>query len=169
MSWAQNTKLRFQIAALIGTFGCPGFLIWMAPETKRQIASLDWPTAEGEITGVTVKDWRSKNSEETQYYGRAVYRYTVDEREYTSDLTDLGPGAKRSRPAAALADVAQYEPGMQVSVYYDPQEPSVGILTNGIPPIHLGLIIGLSAGTVVCLTVSILTIRSWRRGAQQAS
>lgn len=163
MSWAQDTKLRLQIGALIGMFGCPGFLIWMAGETKRQVASMRWPTVEGEVTGVTVKDSWSKDGKRTTYFGRAIYRYTVQDREYTSDLTDLGPGMKRADPATALADLAEYEAGEKVLVYYDPQNPSAGILKKGIPPIHLGLLIGLSIATIVCGIVSFFTIRGWFR------
>lgn len=167
MSWAQNTKLRFQVFALIATFGCPAFLIWMASETKRQIASSDWPAVEGEIDGVVAKSWWSEASKTTKFFGRAVYRYTVENREYTSDLTDLGPGIKRADQFTALADVASYEPGMKVVVYYDPQDPSVGILERGIPSIRLALLVGLSVGTIISAIASYFAIRSWLRSTKR--
>lgn len=167
MSWAQDTKFRFQILALFAVIGCPGFLIWMAPGAKRQIASANWPSAEGEIQDVIAKSWRSDDSKETKYYGRAVYRYTVQDREYTSDLTDLGPGTKRADRNTALADVAHYQPGMKLPVYYDPSDPSVGILEKGIPPIHLGLMIGLIVGTIASVIVSFFTLRGWIKGKKQ--
>ncbi len=168
MSWAQDTKFRFQVFALIAMFGCPGFLIWMAAQTKRQIASSNWPSVEGEIQDITAKSWWSEDSKTTKYYGRAIYSYTVQDHEYTSDLTDLGPGTKRADPNTALADVARYQPGMKLPVYYDPNDPSVGILEKGIPPIHLGLLIGLSVGTIVSVIVSFFTIRGWIKGKKHA-
>ena len=139
----------------------------MAAETRQQIASTNWPSVEGEIQDVIAKSWWSEDSKTTKYYGRAVYRYTVQDKEYTSDLTDLGPGAKRADPNTALADVVRYQPGMKLPIYYDPHDPSVGILEKGIPTIHLGLLIGLSVGTIVSVIVSFFTIRGWIKGKKQ--
>ena len=167
MGWAQDTKFRFQIFALIAMFGCPGFLIWMAADTKRQIASTSWPSVQGQIFNVVAKTWWSEDSNTTKYYGRAVYRYTVDGKEYTCDLTDLGPGTKRADRNTALADVSRFQPGMEVLVYYDPEDPSVGIIEKGIPTIHLVLLIVLTVGTIVCTIASFFTIRGWIKGKNQ--
>jgi hypothetical protein len=50
---------------------------------------------------------------------------------------------------------------MRVDVYYDPDNPSTGILETGIPPSRLWLLIGLGVGSVVGCIVCILTLRGW--------
>ena len=107
MSWASDTKFRFQFFAICMTFICPIFLVSWAGETKRQIASSSWPSVPGEIQRIIAKPWLDRDNN-TKYYGRVTYRYAVDGREYKSDLTDLGPGTKRRDPATALADVSEY-------------------------------------------------------------
>ena len=166
MSWASDTKVRLQFAAIGLTVMCPSFLIWMAGETRRQIASTSWPSVPGEVSRIFAKPWLDRDNN-TKYYGRVAYRYSVDGQEYTSDLTDLGPGAKRRDGAMALADVAEYQPGMTVPVYYDPRDPGVGVLKTGIPTNHLVLQIGLCVGTLIGSVVSFNTARGWIRSARQ--
>lgn len=168
MSWAQNTKFRFQVFALMMMFVAPGFLISMAGETKRQMESAKWPSVPGEVQELVAKNWWDDESKTTKYFGRVSYRYTVDGTEYTSDLTDLGPGLKRADQNAAMADVSQYQPGMKVTVYYDPADPSIAIIENGIPSIHLTLIIGLIAATIVCSVISFFSVRGWLKGKNQS-
>jgi Protein of unknown function (DUF3592) len=160
MSWASDTKVRLQVFAIGLGLVCPGLLIWQAPDLSRQIASTSWPHVPGAIQGVTAKTWLDKDNS-TKYYGRAVYRYAVDGKEYTSDLTDLGPGAKRADLPSALADVRQYRPGMQVTVYYDPSDPAAGILETGIPPVLLALAVALIIGTVIGWITAFFTVRAW--------
>ncbi|HEY7422788.1 MAG TPA: DUF3592 domain-containing protein [Gemmataceae bacterium] len=166
MSWAEDTKLRLQLFAIVLTFMCPVFLILQISETKRQIASTSWPSVTGEVQGIDAKTWLDKDNN-TKYYGRVTYRYLVEGKEYTTDLTDLGPGTKRADRDAALADVSGYRPGMKVTVYYDPSDPGVGIIQNGIPTIHLVLLIGLGIGTLVGAVASFFTVRGWIRGSRQ--
>ena len=158
MSWAADTKFRFQVFAIFLTFMCPALLIWQAAETWRQISSTNWPSVSGEVQRVNAKAWLDSDNN-TKYYGRVTYHYLVDGKEYTTDLTDLGPGAKRSLPGEALADVGQFRPGMNVTVYYDPADPGVGVIEKGIPTVHLALLIGLGIGTVVGVIVSCFTVR----------
>jgi hypothetical protein len=93
-----------------------------------------------------------------------MYTYVVDGQEFTTDLTDLGPGTKRIDRATALEDVSEYGPGMKVTVYYDPDDPSVGVIEKGIPGVHLVLLVILCVGTVTCTITSFFTIRAWTWG-----
>lgn len=163
MSWAADTKLRCQVVAILWTFIGPGLLIWQAAETKRQFESRSWPSVPGEVHGTDAKTWLN-DRKEVRYYGRVRYSYVVDGQLYATDLTDLGPGIKREDRNAALADVAHYQEGMPITVYYDPARPEVGVLENGIPDIHLYLLIGLVVSTLIGLVVSIVTVRGWLRG-----
>jgi hypothetical protein len=165
MNWT-DTKLRLQFAALFLTVLCPGLLIYQASQTRRQLASTGWPSVPGEVQGIIAKTWSDRDNH-IKYYGRVIYRYAVNGKEYTSDLTDLGPGSKRASREDALADVSRFQPGMAVTVYYDPDDPSVGIIEKGIPTMHLVLLIGLIVGTVVGVVVSFFTVRGWIRSRRQ--
>lgn len=167
MSWASDTKFRLQVFAIGLTILCPIGLIWQAAETRRQIASGSWPSVPGVVQETTAKAWLDSDRKRTLFYGRAVYRYAVDGKDYTSDLTDLGPGTKRDTPEEALADVGEYRPGMNVTVYYDPDDPSVGVIEKGVPTIHLVLLVALCLGAVIGAVVSFFTVRGWVRGARQ--
>src|ERR1700687_1901662 len=166
MSWAQDTKLRLQIFAIGMTLVWPGLLIWQATVTWKQITSTRWPSVTGEVRETVVKIAADKKGDPL-FYGRVSYRYTVDGKEYTSDLTDLGTGAKRSDPAAAQADVSQYKPGMEVLVYYDPSKPGEGVLERGVPTNHLVVLVMLIVGTIVGAVVCFFTVRGWIRSAKQ--
>jgi hypothetical protein len=165
MSWASDTKWRLHFFAIFLTFLCPGFLIWLAPQTSRQIASLGWPAVIGKVDGVTAKTWIDSDNH-LKYFGRVKYRYEVDGKKYATDMTDLGPGTKRSSREEALADVAEFSPGQIVQVYYDPADAEIGIIRKGIPPVHLVLLIGLIIGSIVGGVVTFFSIRGWIRSRQ---
>jgi hypothetical protein len=58
---------------------------------------------------------------------------------------------------------------MKLPVYYNPSDPSVGVLKTGIPPMHVGLLIGLGIGTIVFPIISVFVIRGWLRARKQAA
>lgn len=167
MSWAENTKFRLRAFALVGTVLFPGFLIARVAETRQQMASNRWPSVQGEVVDVVAKDWWSESDQVTKYYGRVVYRYEVDGREFSTDLTDLGPGIKRIDQRTALADVSRYRPGMAVQVYYNPDDPGIAILERGIPKSHLIFLVLLSVATLVCATASFFIVSAWLRNRKQ--
>lgn len=147
MSWATDMKFRLQFFAIIAIVLCPATLAWLAAETRQQIASSSWPSVPGQVEAVNAKHWVDPENN-IKYYGRVAYRYVVDGKEYATDLTDLGPGTKRLNRDEALADVGNYRPGMTVIVYYDPADPAVGVLENGIPTDRLIFLVVLGAGTL---------------------
>jgi hypothetical protein len=174
MSWFEKFKLRMQIFSIIFTFVCAGFLIWMALSAKQQISSYHWPEAEGTVVALVPKSWQDGEGR-TKYYGRVAYKYEVQGKSYTSDLTDFFPGWKRDDQPTALADVSQYHRGDRVKVYYNPNDPGVGVLEKGIPQVDQILYIVLSCGFIVSLTGAVFSVRSWVRawrvskGAPRAS
>jgi hypothetical protein len=168
MSWASDTKLRLQIFALGMAFLCPGFLIWLAPETMRQIASNRWPHVKGEVQQLVPEQSFDSESKRRLFFGRVQYTYVVNGKQYVSDLTDLEPGTKRSDPDSALADVARYHPGDNVAVYYDPNDPSVGIIETGISKARMILLSVLFVGALVCPAVSFFVVRGWWRAWSMA-
>ena len=162
MSWFEQFKLRIQVFTVFMAFLCPGFLIWMASGAGRQLASYQWPAAQGTVVALVAKSWQD-SERVMKYFGRVAYKYEVNGKTYSSDLTDFGPGTKQSDQAAALADVRQYHPGDKVNVFYDPNDPSVGVLEKGIPQIDKILFIILAVGSVVSLIGSVFVVRSWLR------
>src|SRR5262249_4832891 len=150
MSWAEKFIFRVQVFTVGMAVICPSILVWMALNAKRQIDSYNWPEAPGIVESTTAKTWLD-DKKVIKYFGRVVYRYSVNGQEYTSDLTDLGPGMKRIERQAALADVSLYQPGGTVTVYYDPNDPSVGVIEKGIPAIHKVILIALSIGSIIFL------------------
>jgi hypothetical protein len=157
MDWGERIRIQLQVFAVALAAICPAVLISMAPTAKRQFDSSNWPKVSGTILGVIPKTSMTDKGK-VEYFGRAMYRYNVNGQDFTSDLTDLGPGAKQSDIQTALADVSQYHVGDTVDVYYDPNEPSIGILSTGIPPIHFYLLIGLAIGSVIGIIGLFFTI-----------
>lgn len=161
MSWAEDTKFRFQIFSVMMALAGPVLLIWQAKDTLREIASSNWPTVEGEVQELVAKRSVTDNGKTLQFYGRVKYTYIVDGVEYSTDLTDFGPGTKWPDRSSALVDISQYRVGLKVPVYYDPAEPSVGVLQPGLPQPHRLAMILLIVFTIVCSICAGFTIRSW--------
>ena len=162
MSWAENFKFRLQVTSLMLAVGCPGFIVWMVSQARQQMASYSWPSVPGKVQATVAKPWFGENGRgEAKYFGRVVYQYSVSGQDYTSDLTDLGPGSKHSDEREALADVAQYQQGDPVTVFYDPADPQIAVIQKGVPPVHQYMYIALALLTVVSWIGSVFVIRSW--------
>ena len=71
MSWAEDTKLRLQVFAIVLAVLCPILLIWQMTETMTQIASSSWPSVPGEIQGTVAKAWLDKDRT-IKYYNQIV-------------------------------------------------------------------------------------------------
>jgi hypothetical protein len=50
---------------------------------------------------------------------------------------------------------------MVVPVYYDPNDPSVGVLKTGVPPLHLELMVGLAVVGAISAIAAIFVVRGW--------
>ncbi len=175
MTWFEKTKLRFQFFFLIMTVLGPVCLIttWVDGGMRRQVESYRWPSVDGKVVAHVAKPSRDEKGREW-YTGCVVFNDSVGGRSYSSDLRDLGPVLKREDSASALEDVRDDSPCARVSVYYDPADPGIGVLENGIPYIFRMLIAVLCVLTAVGAVVSAFTIRGlvrWlrRRKAPAAS
>ena len=162
MSWFDKFKLRLQFFAVMGSVLFPSLLAWTALSVPREFDSYYWPGSPGVVESTVAKPWQDDHNM-TKYYGRVAYRYTVAGQEYQSDFTDFGPGTKRTDPQTALGDVAKYQPGDKVTVYYDPRDPKTGVLVKGIPEVTKILLVVLSLLSVVCIIAAVFAIRSWLR------
>ena len=160
MSWFEKLKLRIKFVTVFVAVLGPAFLIWLLWDSRRQLASYQWPVTQGTVVAIRVKPWQDKDGSAT-YFGRVAYTYELNGKIYSTDLTDLGPGWKQVDEASAKADVSNYHPGDKVPVYYDPVDPSVGVLEKGIPEFQKLLLISLAVASAVAWLGTIFVVRSW--------
>lgn len=165
MSWVENTKVRFKIMAIMIAVMCPVLLVKEFPEMKRQLDTENWPSVEGQVSGPVVKEWLD-DEKKVKFYGRVAYTYTVDGKEYATELTELAPGIKRLDRQSALSDVSRYRSGMKTRVYYDPSDPSIGVLERGLRPHRLFLMIGLAAASIIGAVASFFIVSNWLRNRE---
>jgi hypothetical protein len=162
MGWFEKFKLRLQIISIVFSIGCPVVLTLMALGSKQELASYQWPATDGTVVTLVPKSWQNDEGR-TKYYGRVLYKYEVEGKSYTSDLTGFFPGWKRDDEATALADVSQYRRGDKVTVFYDPKHPGVGVIEKGIPPLTQKLYMIVCGVFIVSSTGAVFTVRSWLR------
>jgi hypothetical protein len=95
----------------------------------RSWQSRHWPRAIATIVSAGI----------TEYYDRGVlmyrpattFRYSVSGTEYVSDRRIYGGEMGLNMPEPAKALIAKYQPGMNVSVHYNPRNPAEGVLQPG--------------------------------------
>ena len=166
ISW-EDIKLHLQFIAIFAAVACPVLFVWVAANAHRQFASYRWPSVTGDVLGTETKNYIDSQNN-VLYCGRVSYRYVVQGKGYTSDLTDLGPGTKRSTVAESLADVSGFQRGAKVEVFYDPSDPGIGVLEKGISAVEQLILLVLATGSVIGSFVAFFTLRSWLRTRRQA-
>ena len=120
---AQN-KRRFIFPALVAA----ALVIFGLYNLYFSSVSKHWPNTIGIITksSVVVSSGRGHF---WQAYLR--YQYQVNEVQHSCDTYRFGGGSYFSRHSAEIV-VAQYVPGDQVKVFYDPNNPSRAVLAPGM-------------------------------------
>jgi hypothetical protein len=113
-----------------------GLVLCVRAVTSAQRAgdASSWPAVKGKIIEASVTRHermsdpnRSHTTRDYAYSPRIIYRYEVQGAEYTSGRlahSDSQYGTKTDVEAL----VAGYRVGGEVDVYYDPQDPSFGVL-----------------------------------------
>jgi hypothetical protein len=106
-------------------------LLWGA---RRQVAEASgWPVTGGHIVSSTVEHYRTRvggarSGTLTTFYEPVVeYSYRVNGREYHSTQLSFG-GKAAGGEQVAQTKAAQYPPGTDVVVHYDPKNPSNAVL-----------------------------------------
>ena len=130
--------------------------VYGAGDISHGIASPNWPTVKGRITRtdqvVMSRDRKSQKTTTVVSYG-----YQLDDRPYVSRTIWSGVGFGND------AVLKRYTDGMEVTVYYNPDNPAVAVLQPGLKLPHsctvaglgaLGLLIG-----VACLTATWIRLR----------
>lgn len=99
--------------------------------TWQQYQASHFPTVTGTIVHSNVKTEKSDRHNRT-YYSTAdvVYRYTVGSQNFTNTTIRFGMGV--SGRAYAQKNVSKLPVGLDVTVYYDPQDPAVAMIDPGL-------------------------------------
>ncbi len=97
--------------------------IWQSIHLTEHRQMRLWPTTDGLVTDSEVVGERS-------FHPEVVYTYSVAGQTYEGVSTLLVPGfgGKRKRDEVARKEIANYWPGRNVTVYYNPEQPSVSRL-----------------------------------------
>ncbi|MCB0355305.1 MAG: DUF3592 domain-containing protein [Bdellovibrionales bacterium] len=144
------------------------YFIWLAMD------SLNWTETEASVASSTVR-WsyvdggRSsvKSESDKQYYYEVTYAYTVNDIPYSSSRYSLGSGFTASSMFNEKEDAEAerkelYPQGRKISIYYNPQDPTAAVISNGIQwsttvPLFLGLFF---AGTALLLVKAAKALES---------
>ena len=154
-----STKRLGIVAALILMIGI-GLAVKGGFEAKRAVDSRGWPSTTGTVIHTDVHEVQHHNEEYrgSSFYPKVLYRYTVYGESYTADRLTFGgdPGSNR---VSAKKIVDKYPVGMTLTVYYDPNDPSVAVLNIGTSPMAYGMV---GAGLVL-IAVGGFSLRAWKR------
>ncbi len=99
---------------------------WAINESTQGLSSDKWPTTNGKVTTSVVKKVSTKHGERDEAEIR--YQYKVNGKEYTSNRVQFG-GETFRNPAEL---VGLYRPQKQISIHYNPGNPSVSCLEGGV-------------------------------------
>ena len=107
-------------------------LAWRAWQVKQ--ASPGWPSVEGEMLVARAfarnETGEARGTPAREWLTEVRYRYTVQGRDYTGRRIRAFVGPYPDQ-ASAMADVAPFQVGARVKVYYDPADPGNSVLVPG--------------------------------------
>lgn len=104
--------------------------------------SLDWPAVKGKIISSSVErstrresTRRSKGRSRTRiyYHANISYEYSVDGKDYEGSQVRFG-GTSSQNSGRVNSIVKEFPAGKEISVYYEPENPSESILIKGVNP-----------------------------------
>ena len=108
-----------------------GFLAWAVHVWRRGEATRQWPSVQGEITGVQVRQSYSSRDNDVTYDAAIVYRYSVRGKTFDGSRITAGGSPTQSTWSASPSHVRQYQQGMEVKVFHDPADPGNAVLQVG--------------------------------------
>jgi hypothetical protein len=151
----ENFNVILYAAFIIGGLIFIGVAINQYMKAKK--AEKTWLTAPGVVLNSDIKVHRSRNSKgqtTTNYELQVSYQYQVKDQTYNGDR--LGFGSGNYGKSKANKKIALYPQGAQVTVHYDPADPSKAVLetkaTNAGNFLTLGiLLIGMGVVAFIVL------------------
>lgn len=142
-----------------------GLLLFFAIRTrKKSSASLSWPSTTGTIHSSTVR--RNSSTDEdghTSYTFSPIveYDYLVNGQAYKGKTIHYGITPSPSM-ATAQKEVDRFAPGMQVTVFYNPEKPNEAVLEKKEVKSKVGLILGMvfmALTLCTCLISVVMVLR----------
>lgn len=129
------------------TFARWFFVLWGGAVTAYAVPTLwygwralRWPAAAGRILTADVRHRRGRRG---GYLPEVAYEYVVGDQTATGSRLTFGGRTLLSERGARTA-LRGAEPGVEVTVYYDPRQPHRSVLLPGVTVMDVGwLIVGL--------------------------
>lgn len=111
---------------IVLTLAGAALTVSQGPEILRAIEINSWPSASGQVTATAVTGERASMPQVT-------YTYSVNDSAYESvtDLNMPGFGGRGYRRQTAHKALVKYPVGAAVTVYYNPDNPSISTLGRG--------------------------------------
>ena len=97
-------------------------------DLRRGKRTAAWPQVKGKVLTSCVVESHSESG--TSYSARVKYEYAVDSIRHTSDRIKFGWESADEQSAKGTAE--RYPAGSPVTVYHEPQEPSLSVLEREI-------------------------------------
>jgi len=118
----------------------------------RGISSESWHKTEGSVISTAIQRYSLARGGGTYFYAVITYSYSVDHQKYPVNFFDsrLRPKRFLKRPDAQ-AFIARFHPGQKISVYFNPNQPSVAILKPGLS-VSAKIFYGITGFAFVILT-----------------
>ncbi len=132
---------------LVITLALGGGLIFFSKRSKKKAdLSQGWPSVGGKVILSEVR--QSANTDEDgytsySYYPRVEFAYMVAGQSYESKRLSFGGVTGTSNPDKAQETVNKYPVGSPVTVYYNPEKPSEGVIERVAGGSRLALIMGI--------------------------
>ena len=149
-----NSNIIIYVAFLIG--GLLFIFLAINQYMKAKKAEKTWLTAPGVVlnSDIQVRQSRSSKGQTTRsYLPQVSYQYQVNDQTYTGDRLGFGSGSYGKGKANKI--IAVYPQGAQVTVHYDPADPSKAVLettaTDGVKFIALGIILIVMGAVAISL------------------
>jgi hypothetical protein len=115
-----------------------GLCVWKLIPAYQQLRlvwiSRSWPSVQGKIVSGVIREesytTETEKGDQTSTYYRPEFefRYVVDNTTYTSSQRVFGDSPKYEKREKAQDDLKKYPKAGPVQVYYDPNDPSNGVL-----------------------------------------
>jgi hypothetical protein len=114
---------------------------------KRAGESQTWPSTTGRILLSEVRTSQTRdddgNLQAPSFYPYVEYDYILNGQAYKSHKLSFGSHEMFNNQAAAVAKLAPYTVGADVTLFYNPQNPGDSVLERVAPKAKTGLIIGI--------------------------
>lgn len=142
---------------------------WARPALARAQESADWPRTRGWVETSRVQRF-SRTGGRVEPRLELSYSYTVDGQTYEGRRVRLPAPIPKMLRDGPQQITGRYPAGLEVDVYYDPQDPSRAVLERGAPtaaylPVALGVAMALvGAASFAAGIVSALRQAVSRRG-----